>query len=58
MATVPKHPPSRKPPKRPSAEKLARDLGEMVDKTFSRMSPTERVKKHEEFISLLKGRRS
>jgi hypothetical protein len=57
VATLPKHPPSRKLSKRPSAEKLAHDLGELVEKRFSQVSPTERVKKHEEFISALKGRR-
>jgi hypothetical protein len=57
VATTPKRMLSRKLSKRPSADKLARDLSGLVEKRFAEMSSTERTKKHEEFISALKGRR-
>ena len=57
MATAPKQPPSQKLAKRRSPEELARDLNQLVEKKFAQMPPSERVKKHEEFIAALKGRR-
>jgi hypothetical protein len=57
VATAPKQPPSRKLSKRRSSEELAQDLNELVEKKFAQMSSSERVKKHEEFIAALKGRR-
>ena len=57
MATAPKQVPARKLSKRQSSEKLAASLSGLVEKGFSKMTPAERVKKHQEFISALKGRR-
>ena len=57
MATAPKQAPPRKPSKRRSSEELTQDLNELVEKKFAQMSPAERVKKHEEFIAALRGRR-
>ena len=57
VATAPKHVPPRKLSKSTSTGKLARDLNGLVEKKFGQMSPAERIKKHEEFISALKGQR-
>ena len=57
MVTTPKRMPSRKLSKRPLAEKLAQDLSGLVEKRFAEMSSREWTKKHEEFISALKGRK-
>jgi hypothetical protein len=57
VATAPKQAPARKLSKRYSSKELAADLNGLVEKKFSKMTPTERVKKHQEFISALKGRR-
>jgi len=58
VATAPKQARPRKLSKRQSSEELARGLNELVEKRFAQMSSPERIKKHEEFIAALKGRRS
>jgi len=57
VATAPKQAPPRKVSKRRAPEELARGLSELVEKKFAQMSSPERIKKHEEFIAALKGRR-
>lgn len=57
VATAPKQAPARKPSKRRSSEELAANLSGLVETKFSKMTPMERVKKHQDFISALKGRR-
>jgi len=49
---------ARNAQKTASVRKLGRALGVLVEKKFAQMSATDRVSKHREFMSALKGRRS